>query len=93
MSESERGQRTAGPDVPCPKCGKTMERTPVCCECGILPLAEGTFRRKDAAIAELVAALEGLLALETRYTNVGLIEFDNARAALAKARGETEVEG
>ena len=36
----------------------------------------------------LLAALRGLLTLETRYTGVGLKEFDAARAALALAGGD-----
>jgi hypothetical protein len=40
----------------------------------------------DAA-PDLLEALEGLLSLQTRYTNVGLAEFDAARAAIAKAKG------
>lgn len=35
----------------CHKCQKEMIMTPVCCECGIIPIAEISFRqRKDAII-------------------------------------------
>jgi hypothetical protein len=41
--------------------------------------------RLIAAAPDLLAALRGLLAISERYTNVGLEEFDAARAAIRKA--------
>ena len=48
----------------------------------------GHRERLIAAAPELLAALQALLQLQTRYTNVGMTEFDNARAAIAKATGK-----
>jgi len=31
------------PQVPCPKCKKIMSTTPICCSCGLIPLAEPSF--------------------------------------------------
>jgi len=48
-------------------------------------LARTEIVRLEAERDQLLAALRGLLNLETRYTNCGLREFDAARAAIAKA--------
>ncbi|MBT9173470.1 MAG: hypothetical protein DDT21_01871 [Syntrophomonadaceae bacterium] len=45
--------------------------------------------RLIAAAPELLEALKKLLALEMRYTNVGLKEFDAARAAIKKVERKT----
>ena len=50
-------------DVPkCPKCHKDMQTTPICCECGVIPVAELSFvnleRERDAALRR-VKELEG----------------------------------
>ena len=44
--------------------------------------------RLCASAPALLGALRGLLALETRYTGVGLKEFDAARAAIAQTGGD-----
>ena len=36
----------------CPKCQNEMTMTPVCCECGIIPIAEGSFRQREDAIRQ-----------------------------------------
>jgi hypothetical protein len=43
--------------------------------------------RLIATAPELLRALEQLLDLQQRYTNVSLKEFDQARTAIAKAKG------
>ena len=36
----------------CHKCQKEMTMTPVCCECGIIPIAEGSFRQREDTIRQ-----------------------------------------
>ena len=38
--------------TPCSQCGKPMDMTPVCCECGKIPIAESSFRQLETALAE-----------------------------------------
>jgi len=45
----------------CHKCQNEMQMTPVCCECGILPLAETSFRERDERIARLLGSFERVL--------------------------------
>ena len=45
----------------CHKCNKEMMMTPVCCECGIVPITEGSFAAKDREILRLKNFLRKLL--------------------------------
>ena len=36
----------------CAGCGKEMSRTPVCVNCGKIPIAEASFQRLESAIRE-----------------------------------------
>ena len=39
--------------MPCHKCGKDMLTTPVCCECGRIPLADASFADMDEKVKQL----------------------------------------
>ena len=41
----------------CHKCKQEMTMTPVCGHCGIIPIAEGSFKHRDDRITELEAEL------------------------------------
>lgn len=51
-----RAVNSQQPEIECPKCKKVMQTTPVCCECGTIPIAEPSFRKKDEIIRHLIHA-------------------------------------
>jgi len=50
------------PLTPCYKCGKIMDMTPVCSECGIIPIAESSFSALTKERDELESEVERLKA-------------------------------
>ena len=45
----------------CFKCGKEMDMTPVCCECGSIPIAEASFKNIEMQRDALKKALQDLM--------------------------------
>jgi hypothetical protein len=52
----------------CYKCRKEMQMTPVCCECGIIPIAEASFKVREDALRE-AAIIIGRYRRETPLGN------------------------
>ena len=64
----------------CHKCGKPMEMTPVCCECGIIPIAELSFRYTEQKNADLLTALENIKSICKRdFPHVDTEDIDTER--------------
>ena len=42
----------------CHKCKKPMTMTPVCSNCGSIPIAEASFSRLESSLASLMVALD-----------------------------------
>lgn len=40
QDQKSKGKSKKEIKLPCPKCKKVMNHTPICCECGIIPIAK-----------------------------------------------------
>jgi hypothetical protein len=73
----------------CHKCQKEMTMTPVCSECGIIPIADASFRQRDDEIKRLRYALEKI----ANWTGGTECPMEIARKALsANARLDRQEE-
>lgn len=77
----------------CYKCKKEMYKTPVCIDCGILPIAEPTFEEKDQRISELEEELDKYKVEVSRLGGLVKAQNEALSAAIDRAeKAEDEVE-